>query len=180
MPILKFHLSSSIFNDKKGDSMKPKTIEIIKATAPAVKEHGHEITQRMYEIAFKARPDLRRFFANTWMKSPEEGRKQAQKLAGAVYTYASHIDELEKMAGPVKHITEVHARSMIIPEMYPIIGECLLAAMKDVLGEAATPDVLAAWEEAYGALSSILIDKERELYKAENSLLFKAEESREA
>ena len=36
--------------------MKPDTIEIVKATAPVVKEHGLKITQRMYEIAFQSRP----------------------------------------------------------------------------------------------------------------------------
>ena len=160
--------------------MKPSTIEIVKATAPAVKEHGPEITQRMYEIAFQARPDLRRFFANTWMVNPEEGRKQAQRLAGAVYAYASHIDELEKLAGPVEHIAQVHVKARIVPEMYPAIGECLLAAMKDVLGNAATPEVLKAWEEAYGALADIFIRREREIYQDGESELFRAEEARKA
>ena len=39
--------------------MKAETIEIVKATAPVIKEHGQAITQRMYEIAFAARPDAR-------------------------------------------------------------------------------------------------------------------------
>ena len=152
--------------------MKPGTIEIVKATAPVVKEHGHKNILRMYEIAFKARPDLRRYFVNTWMKSPEEGSKQAKKLAGAVYAYASHIDELEKLSKGVEKITKVHVAVKIIPEMYPVIGECLLAAMKDVLGDAATPEVLEAWEEAYGALAEILINREREIYQEQDSELF--------
>jgi nitric oxide dioxygenase len=152
--------------------MKPGTIEIVKATAPVVKEHGLKITQRMYEIAFQLRPDLRRFFANTWMKNPEAGRKQAEQLAAAVYAYASHIDELEKLSKGVEKITKVHVAVKIIPEMYPVIGECLLAAMKDVLGDAATPEVLEAWEEAYGALAEILINREREIYQEQDSELF--------
>ena len=73
--------------------MTPETIKIVKSTAPVVKEKGKEITERMYEIAFNERPEYRRFFENTHMKSPEEGRKQAAKLAASVYAYASHIDE---------------------------------------------------------------------------------------
>ena len=152
--------------------MKPATIEIVKATAPAVKEHGDKITLRMYEIAFQSRPDLRRFFVNTWMKSPEAGRKQAHQLATAVYAYASQIDELEKLSKGVEKIAQVHAQTNIIPEMYPVIGECLLAAMKDVLGDAATLEVLEAWEEAYGALVEILINREREIYQEQDSELF--------
>ena len=133
--------------------MNPKTIEIVKSTVPVVKEHGLKITLRMYEVAFQSRPDLRQFFVNSWMKSPEEGRKQANQLAAAVYAYALHIDELEKLSKAVEQIAKAHVNTKIIPEMYPVIGECLLAAMKDVLGDAATPEVLEAWEEAYGALA---------------------------
>lgn len=152
--------------------MNPKTIEIVKTTAPVVKEHGSKITQRMYEIAFASRPDLRQFFVNSWMKSPEEGRKQANQLAAAVYAYASHIDELDKLSKAVEKIAKVHVNTKIIPEMYPVIGECLIAAMKDVLGDAATPEVLEAWEEAYGALAEILINREREIYQEQARDLF--------
>jgi nitric oxide dioxygenase len=44
-----------------------KTIDIVKATAPAVKEYGEKITSRMYEIAFAERPDYKLGFENTWM-----------------------------------------------------------------------------------------------------------------
>jgi len=160
--------------------VKPSTIEIVKATAPVLKEHGQEITQRMYEIAFEARPDLRPFFGKTWMQGPEEGRKQAARLAGSVYAYALHIDELEKLSKAIDHIAQVHVEAKIIPEMYPPIGECLLAAMKDVLGDAATPEVLDAWEDAYGALAEICIDREREIYREQERALFEVERSRVA
>ena len=97
--------------------MKTSTIEIVKSTSPVVKEHGHQIILRMYEIAFQTRPDLRRYFVNTWMKSPEDGRKQAQQLAAAVYAYASHIDELAKLTKAVEKIAQTHVNTKVIPEM---------------------------------------------------------------
>ena len=160
--------------------MNPDTVKIVKATAPVVKEHGQKITQRMYEIAFQARPDTRRFFENTWMVNAEEGRKQAGRLANAVYAYASHIDELEKLGGVVEHIAQKHVQTKILPERYPVIGECLLAAMKEVLGDAATPEVLEAWEEAYGALADIFIKREQEIYQDQDAELFPVEASRDA
>lgn len=145
--------------------MNPKTIEIVKSTAPIVKEHGTAITARMYEIAFKERPEYRRFFENTHMKSQEEGHKQAARLAESVYAYASHIDELEKLSGAVEHIANAHVNTRVIAEQYPVIGECLLMAMKDVLGNAATPEVMEAWTEAYNNLANIFINREKEIYK---------------
>jgi hemoglobin-like flavoprotein len=152
--------------------MDPRTIEIVKSTAPLVKEKGAEITQRMYEIAFGARPEYRRLFVNTWMKGPKEAKAQAGKLAGAVYLYAANIDNLEALSAPVQHIAKVHVRTNIVAENYPVIGECLLAAIKDVLGDVATPEVIAAWAEAYQNLADIFIGVEKDMYKKEDSELF--------
>ncbi|CCQ66696.1 MULTISPECIES: globin domain-containing protein [Crocosphaera] len=148
--------------------MTPETIKIVKSTAPVVKEKGKEITERMYEIAFNERPEYRRFFENTHMKSPEEGRKQAAKLAASVYAYASHIDELEKLGNAVEQIAHAHVNTRVIAEQYPVIGECLLAAMKDILGDAATPEVMEAWTEAYNSLADIFITREKEIYRQQD------------
>lgn len=151
--------------------MNPKTIEIVKSTAPVVKEHGTAITARMYEIAFNERPEYRRFFENTHMKSSEEGKKQASKLAASVYAYASHIDELDKLRDAVEHIAKAHVNTRVIAEQYPVIGECLLVAMKDVLGDAATPEVMDAWTEAYNALADIFIGREKEMYREQDAVI---------
>ncbi len=152
--------------------MDSKTIEIVKSTTPIVKEKGKEITQRMYEILFNERPEYRRFFENTWMKNPEEGRKQAAKLAASVYAYASHIDKLEELSSAVENIANAHVNTRVIAEQYPVIGECLLAAMKDVLGEAATPEVIEAWTKAYDNLAQIFIKKEKEIYREQDKTMF--------
>ncbi len=112
------------------------------------------------------------------MQNAEEGRKQAGRLAEAVYAYASHIDELDKLSSAVEEIAQRHVRINITPEMYPAIGECLLAAMKDVLGDAATPDVLEAWSEAYDALADIFIGREKEIYQQLDSQLFAIKDAR--
>ena len=141
-----------------------KTIDIVKATAPVVKEHGEKITSRMYEIAFSERPDYKLGFESTWMIDAH-GNGQAKKLASSVYAYATHIDRLDELAKAVDAIAHRHVACRILPEQYPLIGEKLLQAMKEVLGDAATDAVMAAWTEAYGALAAILIDAEASLYK---------------
>lgn len=147
-----------------------KTIEIVKATAPILKEKGEEITRRMYEIAFAERPDYKRGFKTTWMQALN-GNGQAHKLAAAVYVYATHIDRLEELTVAVDHIAHRHVATRILPEQYPLIGEKLLQAMKDVLQDDATDEVIAAWTEAYEALASIFIQKEKEIYQQEDQAL---------
>src|SRR5699024_1920484 len=53
----------------------------------------------------------------------------------------------------------------ILPEHYPIVGKHLLEAIKEVLGDAATEDIIAAWAETYGVLADVFINAEEDLYK---------------
>lgn len=134
-----------------------KTIEICKATAPVLTEHGEAITTRMYEILFSNYPETRALFG----EAPED---QHKKLASAIVAYASNIDNLEVLGKAVEGMAQRHARTKVKPEHYPMVGVSLLEAIKDVLGDAATDDVIEAWKEAYFYLGDILIAREREIY----------------
>ncbi|AKG20749.1 globin domain-containing protein [Calothrix sp. 336/3] len=144
-----------------------KTIDIVKATAPIIKAKGEEITRRMYQITFEERPDYKLGFETTWMQHLDGG-DQAHKLAASVYAYATHIDRLDQLATAVQSIAHRHVQTRILPEQYPLIGEKLLQAMKDVLQDAATDEVIAAWAEAYEALANIFIQTEKAIYQQED------------
>jgi hemoglobin-like flavoprotein len=120
----------------------------------------------MYQIAFEERPDYKRGFETTWMQHLDGGG-QAHKLAASVYAYATYIDRLDELATAVEKITHRHVETRILPEQYPLIGEKLLQAMKDILQDAATDEVISAWAEAYDVLANILIKKENAIYKQE-------------
>src|SRR5690606_31266607 len=63
----------------------------------------------------------------------------------------------------LRNIAHKHASLDVRPDQYPIVGEHLLGAIKDVLGEAASESVLSAWAQAYESLADMLIQIEREL-----------------
>ncbi len=44
------------------------------------------------------------------------------------------------------------------------VGKNLLLAIKEVLGDAATEDVLNAWAEAYEVIAKVFIDVEKDMY----------------
>ena len=50
------------------------------------------------------------------------------------------------------------------PEHYPIVGKHLLASIREVLGEAATDELVDASAAAYGQLADLLIAEEARLY----------------
>jgi nitric oxide dioxygenase len=90
---------------------------------------------------------------------------QPHALALAILAYARNIDRLGALSGAVERIAQKHAGLLVLPEHYPHVAEALLAAIRDVLGAAATDAVLAAWGEAYWFLAELLIDREGAIYR---------------
>ncbi len=141
-----------------------KTIAIVKATAPVLAEHGETLTRHFYKRMFEHNPEVAPYFN----PAHQAAGKQQRALAGAIIAYANNIENLEVLSGAVELIAQKHASLMIKSEHYPIIGENLLASIREVLGEAATDDIVNAWAEAYGFLANILTSREAEIY-AENA-----------
>jgi nitric oxide dioxygenase len=139
------------------------TIAIVKATAPAVAPRAEEITRRFYQLMFDANPEVLAFFN----QAHQHSGGQQRALAGAICAYATHIDNLGALGPAVELIAQKHCSLGIEPRHYPIVGKHLLAAIKDVLGDAASDDVLAAWGDAYGFLAKIFIDREAAIYRAQ-------------
>ena len=154
--VLAMHEHSS---PKKGVSQQ--TIDIVKSTVPILKQHGQKITTRMYEIMLRKYPELKAQFD----MSAQANGTQPAKLAAAVYSYATHIDNLEALKKMVDKIATRHVQTHVLPEQYPIVGECLLQAIQDVLGDAATEEVMTAWTEAYQALAEVFINREQQIYQ---------------
>jgi len=142
-------------------TLSAQTIEIVKATAPALQEHGVAITTRMYERLF-ANEDVKSMFDQAAQASGE----QPKRLASAIIAYAQNIDKLEALTSAVMRMATRHVETGVKPEHYPLVAEALLPAIRDILGAAATDEVLAAWGEAYWFLADILIGKEAGLYEA--------------
>ncbi|SDM58648.1 nitric oxide dioxygenase [Fictibacillus solisalsi] len=138
-----------------------KTIDIIKSTVPVLEIHGKAITTRFYSNLFTKHPELLNIFNHANQK---KGRQQTA-LANAVYAAAAHIDKLETILPAVKQIAQKHRSLGIKPEHYPIVGENLLIAIKEVLGDAATPEIIEAWGKAYGVIADAFIGVERDMYE---------------
>lgn len=141
--------------------LSPTTIQIIKSTVPVLEVHGTAITKRFYTQMFAEHPELLNIFNHANQK---QGRQQTA-LANAVYAAAQHIDNLAAILPSVKQIAHKHRSLGVLPEHYPIVGKHLLKAIKDELGDAATPEILEAWAEAYGVIASAFIDTEQAMYE---------------
>ena len=137
------------------------TIQVIKSTVPVLEIHGTAITRRFYDRLFTSHPEL----LNIFNHANQQQGKQQMALANAVYAAAVHIDKLAAILPVVKQIAHKHRSLGIKPEHYPIVGEHLLGAIKDILGDAATEEILQAWAEAYGVIADAFISIEAEMYE---------------
>lgn len=138
-----------------------RTIEIVKATAPAVAAHAEAITRRFYTLMFAGNPEVQAYFN----PAHQHSGGQQRALAGAICAYAANIDNLAALGPAVELIAQKHCSLGIQADQYPIVGKHLLVAIKDVLGDAATEEVIAAWAEAYGFLAEVFIERETAIYR---------------
>ena len=140
-------------------TLSPDTIAIVKATAPVLVQHGVAITTRMYERLF-VDASIKELFDEAAQASGE----QPKRLAAAIVAFAQNVDNLPALTGAIERMATRHVETNVKPEDYPKVAEALLPAIRDILGEAATDEVLNAWGEAYWFLADVLIAREAQLY----------------
>ncbi|EXJ85069.1 nitric oxide dioxygenase [Capronia epimyces CBS 606.96] len=142
-------------------ALSPEHQAIVKSTVPVLAEHGVAITSHFYKRLLNNHPELRNIFNSAHQSTGT----QPAALAHAVLAYAAHIDDLGVLTSAVSRIGNKHASLGITPDQYPIVGENLLASIKEVLGDAVDQPVLDAWAAAYQQLADIFIDFELDLYQ---------------
>ncbi|WP_426580807.1 NO-inducible flavohemoprotein [Mucilaginibacter sp. R-33] len=134
--------------------------ELIKATVPVLKEHGVLLTTHFYNRMFTHNPELK----NVFNMGNQQNSKQQTALAMAVLAYAEHIENPGVLMPVLDGIGQKHTSLDIRPEHYAIVGGHLIASISEVLGDAATPELLEAWTVAYNQLAAIMTGHEQNLY----------------
>ena len=143
----------------------PHQIELVKATVPVLQAHGVDLTKHFYARMLSKNPELR----NVFNQAHQARGAQQQALAAAVLAYAQNIEHPENLLGAVKQIAQRHCSLGIRAEQYQIVGHHLIESIKEVLGAAATPELIDAWTAAYGMLADILIKAEQDIYNQQTA-----------
>jgi nitric oxide dioxygenase len=138
---------------------------VIQATLPVVGENIQEIASRFYGHMFEEHPELLNGLFNRGNQA--DGRQQ-QALAGSIAAFAGFLvnDPTHLPDHLLSRIAHKHVSLGLSPEQYQVVHDNLMWAIVDVLGDAVTPEVAAAWDEVYWLMANMLINKERGLYDA--------------
>ncbi|GAB2934594.1 FAD-binding oxidoreductase [Micromonospora polyrhachis] len=135
---------------------------IVTATLPLLKAHGEEVTGHFYQRMFAENPEL----LNLFNRGNQATGQQRQALAASVVAYAERLvgDTAAPWNAILDRIAHKHASLGITPAQYTIVGRNLIAAVGEVLGEAVTPEIAAAWDETYWLMACELVARESRLY----------------
>jgi nitric oxide dioxygenase len=142
-----------------------KSRPVVQATLPVVAEHIHEIARRFYEHMFAEHPEL---LDGVFNRGNQVDGAQQQALAGSVAAFASALVNTpgQLPENLLSRIAHKHASLGIHPDQYQLVHDNLMWAIGDVLGDAVTPEIAAAWDEVYWLMANTLISQERGLYSA--------------
>jgi len=126
--------------------------ELLRSSLALVVEREPVITRRFYEVLFERFPQVRPMFGRNAAVA------QQQMLQGAIVAVVDHLDDATWLATTLGAMGRQHSVDYgVTSEMYPMVGESLLATLAEIAGADWTPDMEAAWAEAFGAISGLML-----------------------
>ena len=103
-----------------------------------------------YGRLFETTPEVKPLFRGDMT---EQGRKLMATLAVVV----KGLDNLPAIVPVAEALARRHVDYGVLPEHYASVGVALLWTLGQGLGEAFTPEVEAAWTQAYTTLSGVMV-----------------------
>ena len=131
--------------------MEETTIALVQdsfAKVVPIKDAAAEI---FYADLFETAPEVKPYFANTNMA------EQGDKLMKTLGTVVSGLRFLDQIVPVAAQLAVRHVDYGVKAEDYEKVGASLLRTLEKGLGDDFTPEVKAAWAEAYDTLSGAMI-----------------------
>ena len=135
--------------------MTPTDIGLIRSSWAAVEPIADTAASLFYARLFELDPAIERLFRRTDMAA------QRKILMQTLTVVVKSLDKLDQIVPAVQALGRRHAGYGVRESHYATVGEALLWTLQKGLGQAFTPDVRAAWTEAYGTLATVMIQAAR-------------------
>lgn len=124
------------------------------------------LLRESFALVVARQPQLiNRFYARLFGRYPQAealfGRNsrqaQEQMLSGALVAVLDHLEDSPWLSQTLAGLGAKHEGYGVSREMYGWVGESLLATLAEVAGEDWSPELEAAWTEAYGAIQTLML-----------------------
>ncbi|MET9316521.1 globin domain-containing protein [Kribbella sp. NPDC003505] len=129
--------------------------DALKSSWALVAKAGDEVPLFFYSHLFLSHPEVREMF-------PVAMAAQRDKLVGALGAVVSNATQLDQVVPFLQQLGRDHRRFGAVAEHYSAVGASLLATLQHFLGAAWTSELAADWAEAYGLVSTVMVQAAEE------------------
>lgn len=130
--------------------MKPAQVELVQKTFAEVAPIAEEAAALFYGRLFEIAPEVKPLFKN-------DMTEQGRKLMGTLGVVVRGLSDLPSILPAASALAKKHVAYGVTASHYEPVGAALLWTLEKGLGDKWTPEVAAAWTEAYVTLSGYMI-----------------------
>lgn len=131
--------------------MTPQQVQMIQTTWQAVVLIKEKAAELFYGKLFELDPALQPLFKG-------DMKEQGRKLMTMINTVVVNLEKLDTLVPAVQDLGKRHVGYGVQASHYATVGSALLWTLGAGLGDAFTPEVKAAWAEAYGVLAGVMTE----------------------
>ena len=130
--------------------MSPEQVKLIRAAWPVVESDSARLAESFYAHLFEIDSSAANLFAGVDMA----GQREKWRLTIAAVVHA--LDAPDRLLASLGAVAKRHASYGVESRHFDSVGDALLWAFADALGDEFTPELRTAWAETYSLISSVM------------------------
>lgn len=123
--------------------------QLVKSSFAKVEPIADTAAEIFYAQLFKYDPSLKALFKS-------DMTSQGRKLMAALKLAVASLDNLEKLVPVLEKMAVTHVDYGVKVEDYTPVGNALLYALKQGLGDELTPELRKAWADTYKVMATVM------------------------
>lgn len=130
-------------------SISNRQIKLIQKSFAQVEPIADQAAEIFYSYLFMFAPQVRPMFKG-------DMTAQGKKLMATLKIAVKSLENLDALVPVLQNLAKGHLKYGVKAEHYTPVGNALLYALRDGLGEDFTPEVRQAWVDAYRLMASVM------------------------
>ncbi len=126
-------------------------VALLQESFNVIAAHGEAFVAAFYERLFAMYPETRQFFAKTSMEN------QHHKLLMSLILVIENLNNPDYLKMTLKRLGSIHAWHHVEPKHFEMVGAALIETLAEYLKQGWSPELEAAWGEAYAELTTMML-----------------------
>ena len=127
--------------------MTPEQVELVQKTYEKIRPNANQFAELFYSHLFATQPDLQHLFRG-------DMRTQGTMFMTALGLVVNNLGNPDAIRSAIQDLGQRHAGYGVMQPYFPVAGSALLSTLEQMLGDEFTPEVRAAWGEAFALLAN--------------------------